>query len=139
MKVLLTGYTGVLGRHLARVLKSEGFSVRVILHRRTVAKKDFRREADELLWGSIDDPQIIREAVHGVQGVVHSAWKFSSQSAQRPTFNEIATEQLFRESIAAGVEKFAFISSVAVYGMRPKQKSIISETSPLAWGKELAY
>ena len=136
---MLTGYTGFLGRSLARVLKTERLSVRIILHRQTVTRRDFHEEADELLWGAIDNPEVIKKAVDGVQWVIHSAWKFSSESAQRPTMNETATKQLFRQSIEAGVERFAFISSVAVYGMHSKKESFINESSSLASGKDLAY
>ena len=39
----------------------------------------------------------------------------------------------------AGVERFAFISSVAVYGIHSKGKSVINESSSLASGKDLTY
>jgi nucleoside-diphosphate-sugar epimerase len=123
MNILLTGYAGLLGRHIARSLKQSGHRVRVVLHSRTVARMDFTTEADELLWGSLED--------QGIDGVVHSAWKFSMQSAERPTTNEIVTESLFRESVNSGVKEFVFISSVAVHGMNSDDGAAITETSPV--------
>ncbi len=131
MKVLLTGYAGLLGRHIARALKREGYTVRVVLHQRTVTRKDFRSEADELLWGSLDDPLVLKAAVQGVDAVVHSAWKFSRQTAARPTVNELVTESIARECLREGVRQFAFISSVAVYGMKAQNGTPVSEESPL--------
>lgn len=138
MKVLLTGYSGFLGRHLAYILKEEGFSLRVLLHRHTVARRNFDKQT-EVIWGSIDKPEIIKQAVKGVQIVVHSAYTPSSPSSQRPTINEKGAEILLKESIRASVEFFAFISSVVVYGMNAKGNSIMEESSPLAMGNELLY
>jgi nucleoside-diphosphate-sugar epimerase len=131
MNILLTGYAGLLGRHIARSLKQSGHRVRVVLHQRTVARMDFAREADELLWGSLEDPRVREQALRGIDAVIHSAWKFSTQSAARPTANEVLTETLFRESLTAGVKEFAFISSVAVYGMQAADGAPITETSPV--------
>lgn len=129
MKVLLTGYAGLLGRHIARALKREGFEVRVVVHQRTVTREDFGREADELIWGSLEDPLVMKKALAGVDAVVHSAWKFSAQNAQRPTVNELVTESLCKESVRLGVRRFAFISSVAVYGMKSSDNAPVTESS----------
>jgi nucleoside-diphosphate-sugar epimerase len=104
-----------------------------------VLRKDFRQEADELIWGSVVDPMIARQAVAGVDAVVHAAWTFNSSASRRPTFNEMGTELLLKESVDAGVAAFAFISSVAVYGMMGRDDSTVKESSPLATGGELLY
>ncbi|MGD0919686.1 MAG: NAD(P)-dependent oxidoreductase [Thermodesulfobacteriota bacterium] len=139
MKVLLTGYSGFLGRHLARALKKNGFQVRVLLHRRTVTRKEFGDEADEVLWGSVTDRSLIRKAVDGVDAVVHAAWTFSPLFSNRPTVNEAGTTLLLEESIQSGVDVFAFISSVAVYGMTPHSIEPVAESSQRATGKDLLF
>ncbi len=131
MRVLLTGYSGLLGRHIARALKREGYTVRVVLHKRTLTRQLFASEADELLWGSLEDAKVLQEAVFGVDCVVHSAWKFSAQNASRPTMNEVVTENLYKASLDAGVKRFAFVSSVAVYGMSATGASPLTEDHPL--------
>lgn len=132
MNVLLTGYAGLLGRHIARALKRRGWKVRVVLHSRTVTRRLFAAEADELLWGSLEDPALMERAVRGMDAVVHSAWKFSAQGAARPTMNETITLALHRAAAAAGVTKFQFISSVAVYGMDPRGGAALTETVQLS-------
>jgi len=139
MNVLLTGYSGFLGRHLARALKKNGFQVRVLLHRRTVTGKEWEEEADELLWGSVTDQSVIREAVAGVDAVVHAAWTFGPSVSARPTVNEKGTELLLKECMGAGVRAFAFISSVAVYGMEARGDLSLNESSPLAIGDDLLF
>lgn len=139
LKALITGYSGFLGRHVASVLRVEGLQIRVLLHQLSVSKKEFAREADEALWGSVDDAETIRRAVQGVHIVVHGAWSHSVPDAPRPTVNERAAELLFTESVQAGVRYFVFISSVAVYGMASTAHSILDESSPLAGGEELKF
>jgi len=131
MKVLLTGYTGNLGRHIARVLRRHGYRVRVVLHQHTVTRNDFNEEADELLWGTLEDPLLMEKALSGVDAVVHCAWRFNKQTAARPTDNEKMTEMLFRKSLKAGAQFFAFLSSVAVYGMVADNGKPVDETSEL--------
>ncbi|MFX0201197.1 MAG: NAD-dependent epimerase/dehydratase family protein, partial [Candidatus Hodarchaeota archaeon] len=130
MKVLLTGYSGFLGRHLENHLRREGYSIRILLHRTAVTARNLAKET-EVLWGSLSDLDVVKQAVTGVQIVVHAAWAFSSPFVRRPTVNERAAELLLRESVSAGVDFFAFISSVAVYGMNSRTNSFIDETSPL--------
>lgn len=137
MKVLLTGYSGFLGRYLAPALKEEGFIVRVLLHRSTVPRREFEKEVDELFWGAIDDRDTLCRVLEGVDAVIHSAWSFSSPSAERPTINETGTEVLFEESVQAHVQLFAFMSSVAVYGMGNRED--LKESDALAAGAEANY
>jgi len=138
MKVFILGYSGFLGQYLVKALSENGFSLRVLLHRRTVLKKKLQKGI-EVLWGTMDSPTIIRHAIAGVDYVVHSAWAFSSPQEKHPTINEKAANILFSESIRSGVKKFAFISSVAVYGMSTKCNSLIEESSPLAGGKDKLF
>jgi len=100
----------------------------VLLHRSTVTRKDLENEVDEVHWGSIDDREKIRPILEKAQAVVHSAWNFSSPNAARPTPNEIGTRVLFEESVRAGIERFAFISSVAVYSMANRDDLRESDT-----------
>lgn len=137
MKVLITGYAGFLGRHLARKLKENGYVVRVLMHRTTVTRIDFNNEADEVIWGSFDSPDIIKQAINGVEIVIHSGLAPSPSDSKRPTLNEGGTEVLFKESVEAGVKSFVFLSSIAVYGMSADAKTSINESSPTATGKDL--
>lgn len=137
--VLLTGYSGFLGRHLARALKQQGVYVRVLLHRSTVLKSQFEEDADEVIWGSMANAETVRRAVSGMDAVVHSAWSPSSRNGVYPAANESGTSLLLHESVEAGVKRFAFISSVVVYGMSNKSGKPLRESTPLANVDESAY
>ncbi len=138
MKILLTGYTGLLGRHVAKFLKAEGYWVRVLLHSKTVTRREITQEVDDYLFGAMDDEKIIKQALEGVEYVIHCGWKFSRNGSLHPTINEKAVELLFSECKNAGIRKFAYISSIAVYGMSKRSEKII-ESSQFASGEELVF
>ncbi|MHB8337110.1 MAG: NAD-dependent epimerase/dehydratase family protein [Ignavibacteriaceae bacterium] len=138
MKILLTGYTGLLGRHVAKYLKAEGYWVRVLLHAKTVTRREITREVDEYLFGAMDDEKVIRQALEGIDCVIHCGWKFNPNGVLHPTINEKAIELLFNESENAHIKRFAYISSIAVYGMQGRAEKII-ETNQLAQGEELIF
>jgi len=138
MKVLLTGYTGFLGRYIGALLNEQGFKMRILLNRTTIPWSECEKNC-EYIFGSIDDTKVIKEAIKGVNIVIHCAWNFSSQNNSRPTVNERGAELLIAESIKEGVDSFVFISSVAVYGMDEKGKIEITEKYPYATGKEAEY
>jgi len=134
VKALVTGYSGFLGRHVARALRAEGWTIRVLLHQKTVARNDLIREVDEVIWGSAVDQETICQAVAGVQALVHCAW-----AHRDPGLNERAAELLAAESVSAGVQHFVFVSSVAVYGMSVKSTAPVHEAAQLALGEELKF
>ena len=138
MKILLTGYTGLLGRHIAKHLKAKGFWVRVLLHARTVTRREINTVVDEYLFGAMDDEEVIRNAIEGIDCVVHCGWKFNKNGIAHPTINEKAVKLLLYESKKARIKKFAYISSIAVYGMQERTEKI-TETSKLASSEELKY
>ena len=134
MKIFMTGYSGFLGHYLAQALIDQGCSLRVLLHRHGVNKKEMTKNI-EIIWGSIDDRDLIRDALIGIDAVIHSAWSFSAPGDKRPTINERAASILLSESLHARIKKFAFISSVAVYGMSHYGDSPIQEELPRAHGR----
>ena len=64
MKVLLTGYTGYLGRYIGTLLNEQGFKIRILLNRTTIPWSE-REKNCEYIFGSFDDPKVIREAIEG--------------------------------------------------------------------------
>jgi len=135
MKVLLTGYAGFLGRHIAGDLAAKGWQVRVIMHSMAVRRRDFN-PGFEILWGDISDPKTIGKAVEGVDAVVHSAWVWPHSVGTNDSLNADIVGRLWDRAIASGVSKFVFISSVAVYGMQ-KRNGLIDETQSPTSGQGL--
>ncbi len=140
MKVLLVGFSGFLGRHIAKILLNNDYQLRIMLNRHTITRREYKTMPEvEVVWGSFADPDVIKTAVEGVDCVIHSGWAFSRFDAQRPTVNETGTQQLFEACVEAGVKKYIFLSSVAVYGMGGTGVGLVSETTPFASGEQASF
>jgi len=111
MNVLLTGSAGRVGRALRARLRAE----HAVLSIDRLASPATDRVAD------IGDAAAMREAVHGMDAVVHVAALHAPHvgvhdEAAFQRVNVEATAQLARAAAAAGVRRFVFTSSTAVYG-----------------------
>ena len=114
--VFLTGATGFIGGYVARRLHEGGGHVLAL--ERTPGKGDGLAAAGvEIVRGDINDHARMRELVRGAQIVIHNAARLSH--GRRADFlrdNVEATRNLAQASADSGVERFVYVSSVAVYG-----------------------
>jgi dihydroflavonol-4-reductase len=111
--VLVTGASGFLGGHIARGLSQAGHRVRGLTRRPPGAAPD--DPAIEWVIGDIRDLTARRRALRGVRGVVHSASWVSLGSDPRGngvSINVEATRALLADSIASGVERFVYTSTL---------------------------
>ncbi len=69
-RVLVTGATGFVGRHVVRALVEEGVSVRVVAHRRG-REGMVAGEGVEVCYADVSDPHSWPAAMDGVDGVIH--------------------------------------------------------------------
>lgn len=110
MKVLVTGGTGFIGRHLVPRLRSEGFDVR-LLARRPGAPS----EGIEPVAGSVTDRDAVRRAVDGVDAVVHLVAIIAERGSQ--TFDAVnhgGTRNVVEAMEAAGVGRLVHQSALGV-------------------------
>lgn len=129
-RVLITGATGFIGGHLARRLHAEGAHVLALA--RSPAKAERLVQAGiEVVPGDITD-RARMEAIlaQDVRVVMHiAAWLGGKDHRLAEPVNVIATRNLAEASAAAGVERFVFTSSIAVYG--PIGNRHVDESTPL--------
>lgn len=137
MKVLVTGGTGFLGRHLVHRLVDAGDVVRVLV--RPSFEKDARRRtineirlagADEVI-GDLRDAPSLRRAVEGVEAICHCAAHMQTRSPWSK-FEEITirgTERLLEAACRERVKRFLHVSSLGMYWLNGEK--IITEESPL--------
>ncbi len=124
--ILITGNAGFIGTYLTGILLEKGHTVRGI---------DIRPRKDNLhrfmqIEGNILDRQIIRQSMINVETVIHLAAEhkdFGITEADYYRVNELGTKVLLDEASHAGIKKFIFYSSVAVYGA---QSHTTEETTP---------
>ncbi len=140
MKILITGFSGFVGHQVAKALKEQGHSLRILLNKHTITRREYKTWGDiEIIWGTFHKPEVIQKALEGIEVVIHSGWSFSPPNAVRPTVNEQGTRLLFEESVKVGVKKFIFLSSIAVYGMQSQREETISEQSAFATGEQAEF
>lgn len=118
MKVFLTGATGFVGSHLARLLVQEGHEVH-ILRRSTSRLEAIRDLALQHHVGDLLDGELLRRLLAGVDWVFHTAavadyWRQGKAAIYQT--NVDATRVLLEASEAAGVRRFIFTSSGAAMG-----------------------
>lgn len=108
--VLVTGASGMLGRHVATTLRDRGDRVRV-LQRRSAGL-----DGVEETLGSLTSAEAVRRAVDGVDAVVHVAAKVSISGPEEEfrRVNVGGTQTLIDAMRAAGVERLVNISSPSV-------------------------
>ncbi|WP_217236528.1 UDP-glucose 4-epimerase GalE [Streptomyces sp. AC555_RSS877] len=136
MTWLITGGAGYIGAHVARAMTDAG--ERVLVLDDLSAGVPARLPADvPLVRGSARDADLLKRvcAEHGVTGVVHlAARKQVAQSVAQPTRyyqeNVGGLATLLEAAAEAGVERFLFSSSAAVYGN--PDVALITEDTPCA-------
>lgn len=112
MRVLVTGSAGHLGEALVREFGAAGHDVVGL----DVAASPFTT-----VVGSITDKTLVRQALRGVDAVLHTAslHKPHVRSHRRPEFvetNVTGTLTLLEESVSAGVSRFVFTSTTSTFG-----------------------
>ena len=107
--LLLTGATGLVGSALLRRLIAEGTPVRCLV--RDPRRLGAQRVRVQIALGDLTDPPSFRNAMRGVQTVVHLAASIRDQPrGSIEELNGIATWRMVRAAQRAGVERFVFFS-----------------------------
>lgn len=130
MRALITGITGFIGSHLAERLLAEGVVVRGLARRPDDAIW-LARQGAEILAGDLLERASLAGAAEGCDLVLHAAaWTGGPDLSEQQAWiaNVAATGWLLQEAQAAGVQRFVYFSSVAVYGLNAAP--VIDETAP---------
>ena len=121
-KILVTGGAGFIGSHTVENLLLQGHAVRVLDDLSTGRPDNLPDHPQlELLIGDIRNPQAVMHAMQDVDRVLHLAAQVSVQasvdappaSAERNLTGFINVLDAARQ---AGVQRFVYASSAAVYG-----------------------
>jgi uncharacterized protein YbjT (DUF2867 family) len=112
--ILVTGATGTVGRALVPKLLERGDEVRVLV--RDPRKLGRLRVEVRIALGDLTelaDPRVVRQALRGVDTVVHLAASIRDQPrAPVEELNGLATARLLRASGDAGANRFVFFSAI---------------------------
>jgi NADH dehydrogenase len=112
--LLLTGATGSIGSRLLPLLLEGDEEVRCLVRepRRLGARRvDVQIALGDL--GDMSDPYLVRQALRGVDTVIHLAATIRDQPPKRiEELNGLATVRLLRAAERSGVERFHFFSAL---------------------------
>lgn len=131
MRVLVTGAAGFLGGHLVRELFRRGYLVRALLKFPT--DLDWKCNAVDRAIGDLLDPEAMRDAVWGVDIVIHCAAVLPQLSNEDEVWsvNVEGTRNVLSASLDAGVKRFVYVSTDSVYGDCHHPPPGASEEAPI--------
>jgi nucleoside-diphosphate-sugar epimerase len=133
---LVTGASGMLGGAIVDRLLSDGVGEVRVLVRPSSDLRSLRGLPVRVIVGEGTEREVVREAVSGCRWVFHAAAAFHLGSAftseerldSYTPSNTDLTEALLSASLASGVERFVYTSSLGVYSA--DVRSPITEGSP---------
>lgn len=109
--LLLTGATGLVGSNLLRRLLAEGTQVRCLV--RDPRRLGTQRVRVQIALGDLTDPPSFRNALRGVDTVVHLAAAIRDQpQGSIEELDGIATWRMVEAAERQGVERFVFFSAL---------------------------
>jgi len=116
--LLLTGATGSVGSRLLPLLLEQGEEVRCLV--REPRRLGERRVDVQIALGDLgemSDPYLVRQALRGVDTVIHLAATIRDQPPKRiEELNGLATVRLLRAAERSGVGRFVFFSALNASG-----------------------
>jgi UDP-glucose-4-epimerase GalE len=131
LAILVVGGAGYIGSHTARALRRSGYEV--ILYDNLATGHRRLAQGFELIEGDIADLATLRPALGRVNAVMHfAAHAYVGESVENPRKyfrnNVEAALALLNATLDAGIRRFVFSSTCAVYGVPAKVP--ITEDSP---------
>ncbi|ADJ27862.1 UDP-glucose 4-epimerase family protein [Nitrosococcus watsonii] len=135
MKVLVTGATGFIGRHLVAALLSRKKAIRILARNAEQAEAIWSPGSLEVVQGNLGNALTLGDLCEGIDIVFHLA---SGSFAENDKTGEAerlhqkvgveGTKELLRRAVRAGVKRFIFVSSVKAMG--EGGSSHLDEASP---------
>ncbi|MFP5491628.1 MAG: NAD-dependent 4,6-dehydratase LegB [Bacteriovoracia bacterium] len=139
MRYLVTGADGFIGSHLTEFLVSRGVDVRAVCLYNSFNSWGWldsspSKNKVEVITGDVRDPRFCREAVQGVDVVMHLAALIAIPYSYRAPDSYVDTNikgtlNMVSAAMDAGVKKFLHTSTSEVYGTA--RQVPIPETHPL--------
>jgi dTDP-glucose 4,6-dehydratase len=123
-RVLVTGGAGFIGSHLVKALVNK-CAVIVLDNLCSGSLENLHRVVEgggiKFVRGDVRDKKAVRDAMNGVDAVVHLAALINVEASVKNPFethdvNVNGTLNVLKEAVRAGVKRFVFASSAAVYG-----------------------
>ena len=125
-KILVTGGTGYLGRHLVDSLLEDGALVRALVYSEWKGQ-ELEDRGVEVIYGDVTEPETLVGITDGVDIVFHLVGGGGDGRRDPYMINTQATDHMVDACQAAGLKAFIYVSSSSVYGRQPDP---VDEDSP---------
>jgi dihydroflavonol-4-reductase len=132
MRVFLTGGTGFVGSHVARMAAEQGADLR-LLTRKTSNVANLPNGV-EIVQGDLREPAKFAAALRGCDALIHVAADYRlwvPDPKEMYKANVEGTRELLRLASEAGVRRVVYTSSVATMGFQ-KDASAVDEKTPVS-------
>ena len=125
--ILITGGAGFIGSHLVDELLTDGYRVRALdnlspqVHGSDGSRPSYLNPEVELTVGDIRDPEVVRQALKGIDVVYHFAavvgvGQSMYEIGKYTSTNNLGTAVLLEALIEQPVERLIVASSMSIYG-----------------------
>jgi len=130
-RVLITGASGMFGKRLSKHLNDKGYVVRAFIRKLSDCSY-FQALGIEYCYGDVTDTVSLKQALEGVDYVVHAAADTSGDLDVGKVSTVQGTRNILEFCNQLEIEKLVYISSCNVYDVsRLKQNAEIDENSLL--------
>ncbi|HEY6183040.1 MAG TPA: hopanoid-associated sugar epimerase [Terriglobales bacterium] len=133
MKAFVTGATGFVGSHVARVLAEKGADLRLLVRPSSNLKNIEGLKAEQVV-GDLRDPESLEKAMSGCDAVFHVAADYRlwvRDPEQMYKANVEGTRGLLKAAKKSGVRRVVYTSSVATMGFT-SNGYLADESSPVS-------
>jgi dihydroflavonol-4-reductase len=132
MKLFITGATGFVGAHVARLAEQQGATLR-LLSRSTSNRSNLPANAD-VITGDLRNPATFASALQGCDALIHVAADYRlwvPDPTEMYKANVEGTRELLRLAREAGVPRVVYTASVATMGFK-YDGTIVDESTPVS-------
>jgi predicted dehydrogenase/nucleoside-diphosphate-sugar epimerase len=130
-RILVTGATGLIGRHLVRKLLQRGDRIRIFVRRQPPA--EFMNDPNiEVFLGDLGDPAAVDLAVAGTEDVYHvgAAMKGGAHDHDRGTV--CGTQNIVESALRHDVRRLVYISSLScLHAAASGRGAVVTEDWPI--------
>lgn len=137
LTAFVTGATGFLGSHVARVLADQGAELRLLVRPSSDTRNIAELDTADRVMGDLRDPAFLRTALSGCDVVYHVAadyrlWTPTKEDvAQMYRANVDGTRAIIEAAREAGVRRVVYTSSVATMGFK-RDGTLVDESAPVS-------
>ena len=136
MKVLLTGSSGFIGRHVCKALSNYEVQIITLSRSKSYENSLFAEESYREDLQSISEERLL-SILHDIDFVIHCAGQSSVDESDKESINRsyainvMAVQKLASAAKRSGVKRFILLSSIKVNG-EATSENILSENSAVA-------